>query len=141
MLEADPPLWPDPVHRSWSTDPRLLAHLRFVVRTWSLGLGFSPDTTDDIVLAASEAASNAIDHAYPQTSNADTVELRLWVRDLHAYIEVLDHGRWRAPHPGPTGRGLGIRLIRQLIDTVTIRRGPTGTTVLLRHPLPRPSLT
>ncbi len=137
MLEADSAFWRDPVHLSWPADPHLLANLRSVVRNWLLGLGFSPDTTGDIVLAASEAASNTIDHAYPTTSSANTVELRLWVGDSAAHIEVLDRGRWRAPQPGPTRRGLGLRIMEQLIDTVSIHRGPAGTTVLLRHPLPR----
>lgn len=124
------------VHHSWAAEPRLLAHLRSVVQTWLVGLGFSADTTADIVLAASEAATNTIDHAYATACSANTVELRLWVGDSAAHVEVVDHGQWRTPDPTPNGRGFGLRLMQQLIDTVTIRHGPAGTTVLLRQPLP-----
>jgi hypothetical protein len=96
MLEADPAFWRDPVHMTWPAEPHLLSHLRFVVRARSLGLGFSSDTTEDIVLAANEA-----------------------------------------PKRGPALRGFGLRIMRQLIDTAAIHPGPAGTTVLLRHPLPR----
>jgi anti-sigma regulatory factor (Ser/Thr protein kinase) len=137
MLEADPAFGRDPVHMTWPAEPHLLSHLRSVVRAWSLGLGFSPDTTEDIVLAANEAASNTIDHAYPDADDANTVELRLWVADFAAHVEVLDHGRWQAPKHGPALRGFGLRIMRQLIDTATIHPGPAGTTVLLLHPLPR----
>jgi serine/threonine-protein kinase RsbW len=137
MLEAQPLARRAPVRVTWQAEPHLLAHLRSVVRTWLLGVGLAPDTTEDIVLAANEAASNTIDHAYPETGSDNTVELHLWVEDFAAHVEVLDHGRWRAPQRGPTDRGFGLRIMRQLIDTVTIHHGPAGTTVLLRHPLPR----
>jgi anti-sigma regulatory factor (Ser/Thr protein kinase) len=137
MVEAEPVLRRDPVHVTWQAEPHQLAHVRSVVRTWLLGLGFTPGTTEDIVLAANEAASNTIDHAYPETGSDNTVELRLWVEDSAAHVEVLDHGRWRAPQPRSTNRGFGLRIMRQLIDTVTVHHGSTGTTVLLRHPMPR----
>jgi serine/threonine-protein kinase RsbW len=137
MVDTDSLSVRDPVHLSWPVDPRVLTHLRDVVQTWLVGLGFSSDTTGDVVLAASEAASNTIDHAYPTIDSANTLELRLWVEDSAAHVEVVDHGRWRTPQPTPSGRGLGLPMMRQLVDTVVIDHGPSGTTVLLRHPLPR----
>jgi hypothetical protein len=56
------------VRRSWPAHPRWLAQLRAEVRTWLAALGFLRDTAEDIVLAANEAAANAIDHAYPTES-------------------------------------------------------------------------
>jgi serine/threonine-protein kinase RsbW len=131
VLDAARSVW-----RTWSTDPAMLAELRTAVRTWLAPLGFSDETAEDIVLAVNEAASNCIDHAYPTGHIDNAVKLNLWISDLTAHLEIVDHGRWRPARAGVSDRGFGIPIMRRLIDNVFIHHGPTGTAVLLRHPLP-----
>ncbi len=124
------------IQLTWPAHPGRLAELRGAVRTWLGPLGFSDETAEDIVLAVNEAASNTIDHAYPTGNTGNTVKLNLWISDFTAHLEIVDHGRWRPARVGVTDRGLGIPIMRRLIDNVFIHHGPSGTAVLLRQPLP-----
>ena len=99
-------------------------------------LGFSSETTDDIVLAVNEAATNAIDHAYAAPGAENTFDVIPWLEDGALHIEIADHGQWRLREVAPSGRGFGIMIMKELIDSVVIDHGPSGTSVLLRHPLP-----
>ena len=50
-------------------------------------------------------------------------------------ITVRDFGSWRSPRAGSQGRGLG--LIEDLMDSVEIERGPTGTQLQMSRRLKR----
>jgi hypothetical protein len=64
-----------------------------------------------------------------------------WTESGAIWVEIRDHGRWQEPPPGPRppGQGLGIVLMRRLIDCVLIHHDHRGTNVLLRHPVDRPA--
>ena len=131
------------VHEAWVADAGQLALIRGAVRRWLAPLGLAEDATSDLVLAVDEATSNAIEHAYRPSTTNDVVELTLWTDDNAICIEIIDHGHWRPPaSPKLTdGRGRGIALMHQLIDTVIISFDRRGTKVFLRHRLPsRPGL-
>jgi anti-sigma regulatory factor (Ser/Thr protein kinase) len=113
-----------------------LSSIRAEVRRWLAPLGLPEDTEQDIVLAANEAASTAAEHAYQPATAEDTVELTFWVEARAVCIEIVDHGRWRAPVPGPGFRGRGLMMMSNLINTVLIHYDGRGTRVLLRHPAP-----
>lgn len=95
---------------------------------------------DDIKLAVSEACTNAIEaHAAAGTDLPVTV--RVVEGEERIEILVVDHGRGFDPddlliHPPPTDpdrlnfeRGLGIPLIRTLVDDVVFDSSPAGTSV------------
>ncbi len=124
------------VRLSWPRVPHSLARLRAELRAWLSPLGFPVDVADDIVLAANEAAANVIDHAYPATSTVGTVDMDLWVENSVVHVQIVDRGRWQVADLAPSDRGLGLQLMRVLLDDVVIETGPAGTTVLLRHALP-----
>ena len=124
------------VHRSWPAHPRQLAPLRAKVRPWLTPFTLTGDAEDDLVLAVSEAASNSIEHAYTSPTPDDTVELTFWTDPRAICIEIVDHGRWRAPPDQPTGRGRGIEIMQRLVAFVLIHHDHRGTRVLFRHPLP-----
>lgn len=123
---------------AWPAQPQYLRPMRAVVRRWLARLGVSEDTQQDLVLAVSEAAANAVEHAYPSEPRARAmVELSLWAERHVLCLEIVDHGTWRPPVANPPAeRGRGIELMRKLADTVAIRQSTTGTTVLLQHLLP-----
>ncbi len=117
------------VHETWVADANQLSLIRGAVRRWLAPLGLTEDAIYDVVLAVDEAASNAIEHAYRPPATNDVVELTLWTDGIAICIEVVDHGQWRPPaSPELTeGRGGGIAMMRQLIDTVIISLDRRGT--------------
>jgi anti-sigma regulatory factor (Ser/Thr protein kinase) len=88
----------------------------------------SDDERYDLLLAACEAASNAIEH--PLNPAEPFVEVTAEIGDARVTIEVCDHGQWRDASPG-TLRGRGMRMMWLLADT-TVAAGRHGTTVTIR---------
>jgi serine/threonine-protein kinase RsbW len=115
------------------TGPYLRAQLRGVrvrVAEWASAAGMCPDGVDDLALATYEALANVADHAYPDGSGDVWVDGdRSGAGDLT--VVVRDRGRWRTPPADPGLRGRGMMLIAALADRVTVRRGPTGTSVVM----------
>ncbi len=91
------------------------------------------DRIEDVVLAAGEAAGNAIEHAYGQASG--TFRLIAYERDSRLIVEIRDGGRWRLEGDPARGRGLGI--MRALVDRVAIESTRAGTSVRLELALAR----
>ena len=83
------------------------------------------------MLAVSEAASNAIEHAYGPAVGWFELEAAIEGRDLT--VAVRDGGRWRRKPPGAGGRGLG--LMARLMDEFQTRRSEQGTEVWMRRAL------
>lgn len=108
------------------------------VREWLTAWSWPADQLEDILLAISEAVTNAIDHAYVDQPPG-TVEVRGGVEAApqgqhRVRMIVRDHGRWRPPSHDENRRR-GILLMRACMDTVTIA-GPNedqvGTWIVLR---------
>jgi anti-sigma regulatory factor (Ser/Thr protein kinase) len=103
--------------------------LRRDVHDLAVRAGFG-DRAGDLTLAVAELLANALEHGRPP------VVVEGWF-DGRLVIEVTDSGAgmdrdaiWRTHPPGPSGdRGRGLWIVRQLVDVVTVRSGPEGTTV------------
>src|SRR5215212_1589465 len=91
--------------------------------------GVAADDLNDLLLAACEAATNAIEHA--QEPSQPFFDVLVEGHDGDVTIVVHDHGRWRDGPVGPY-RGRGLQMMRALADT-TITSRPQGTTVTMRH--------
>jgi serine phosphatase RsbU (regulator of sigma subunit)/anti-sigma regulatory factor (Ser/Thr protein kinase) len=107
--------------------PAVLAGLRSVIGRWLINAGGRADEVFGVALAASEAAANAIEHAYGAHDGTFTV--RCETDGAQARVVVRDSGRWRETHPH--GRGRGLELMRSLVDEVDVQRGDDGTTLTL----------
>lgn len=92
------------------------------------------DEVGDILLAASEAFTNAVVHA--RRPRSIVVHVDACLEDGVVEIAVRDHGHWRETDGGA---GLGLQLMHALMDSVDLRTTPEGTMVRLRRVL-RPSL-
>jgi anti-sigma regulatory factor (Ser/Thr protein kinase) len=98
--------------------------VRRFIRDRAAETGFSPDSTDDIVLAASEACANAALH-----SGSPMVHVTWETDPERIVVEVADDGvfRRRAPFLEAGGtQGHGIALMIALLDEVNIREGNEG---------------
>ena len=129
------------VHLTLPAEPAQLAPLRHAMAEYLGALPLSPDRRDEVILAVGEAAANVVEHAYHDAPEPGVVDVTFWTESDALCVEVRDHGRWREPAPGdlPHGYGLGIVLMRRLIDCVLIHHDHRGTNVLLRHPVLRPA--
>ena len=117
--------------RSFRAHPSALFEIRQFIRERAAAMGLSGRTTDDIVLAVSEASANSVLH-----TNSGEIEVT-WTQAGEC-IEILirDHGvfRRRVPMPELDGHGRGIPLMMAIMDEVAIQEGTPrrpGTTVRL----------
>ena len=126
------------------TDPRLLASLRELVRSWIAPFGLGEETEHGVVLAIDEACSNAMRHAYQGQWDRHAT---LLLRSTEDYLEfeLSDEGtpcqpervaRRELERPDPetvTPGGLGVQLIYQVFDEVQFHPGsPCGNRVIMR---------
>jgi anti-sigma regulatory factor (Ser/Thr protein kinase) len=129
------------VHLTMPADANHLCRLRHAMNDYLTTFPLPPDRRDEIVLAVGEAAANAVEHAYRHEAEPGVIDVTLWTESDALCVQVRDHGRWREPPsaPRPVGQGLGVVLMRRLIDCVLIQHDHRGTNVLLRHPLHSPA--
>ena len=129
LLAVGPKLLAEVFRRSFPADAKELAAMRSELRAWLDRSGLPSDTKEDVVLACTEAAANAIEHAYIGRDG----DIRVIGESENGWlkIEVSDDGRWRDPRPDDS-RGRGLELVRSLIGDIDVERGERGTTVRMR---------
>jgi PAS domain S-box-containing protein len=111
--------------------PAELAPLRRQLVDWLASIGVGDDTSREVVLATSEAAANAVEHAYAMDGKGVTV-VRAAAEGDEVHVVVRDHGTWQEPElPGDRGRGRF--LMRTVMDDVRIEHDATGTIVRMRR--------
>ncbi len=104
--------------------------------------GFSEKDIYFIQLAADEAASNVIEHAYEGVANGK-IEMTCDFKDGQLIITLADHGRAfdpsRVKEPDLSASlsdrqigGLGIYLMRSLMEDVQYRSAKTGNLLIMR---------
>lgn len=131
------------------TDPRLLASVRELVRSWIAPFGLGDDTEHGVILAIDEACSNAMRHAYEGRWDCHAT-LTLTPTEEYLEFELSDEGtpcrpekvvRRELERPDPekvTPGGLGVQLIYQVFDEVTFEPGsPIGNRVIMRLKRPK----
>ena len=101
--------------------------LRQALRRLAIELGMSEEAIFPLLVAAGEAISNAIEHAYGVGEGS--VHVQAARRNGKLVVEVSDSGSWRLPRND--GRGRGLPLMRAIVDEVDVRAGESGTTVRL----------
>ncbi len=107
-------------------EPHSVPTARHRLQGWLRALGAMPDDVVDITLAANEACTNAVEHAYGPQPGATFRLLAERSQDA-IIVRVSDSGRWRAPRG--TDRGRGLRVIACIMDELDVRRTASGTIV------------
>jgi anti-sigma regulatory factor (Ser/Thr protein kinase) len=87
---------------------------------------------DAIGVVVSEAVTNAVVHAYRDCNRPGTVHVCAALHDEGVEIAVSDDGLGLRPRPDSPGVGLGMPLIADLADNVTIESRGRGTRVAAR---------
>jgi len=122
---------PADLHLELPADPSVIADIRHAVRSWLAGRA-EDEMVADLVLACSEAASNAVEHAY-RGREPGTVEVDGAIHGAELTLVIRDHGRWASPVPSDRGRGRTV--MEALVDELVIDRGEDGTEVRFRRTL------
>jgi serine/threonine-protein kinase RsbW len=111
-----------------SGDRDSLPLVRSELRRWLERTPASDEETEAIVLASWEACVNALEH--PIAPLNATISLDVAAIGRTICVAVRDSGLWLQRRPRP-GRGLGLRLIDDLMDRVEITRNGAGTVILM----------
>ena len=133
-------LIPAPLAERLPADPRRLPAVRRRLGAWSAQAALSDDTTADLQLMLSEAATNSVEHAYRDGPPGEFVYSVRRRDDGAIRVEVQDFGRWRPPPADPGYRGRGLAVIHNLADEVTLEVGESGTRVTFTVPDDPPPL-
>lgn len=121
---------PHPLDVEVPADPHLLPDVRDRLTGWLASAGASTELTDRIVLAANEAVTNAVAHAY-KGGPAGVVRVTAERDGETITIKVADDGSWRPARPDGRG-GRGVLIMQECVDRVFIDKGSHGTTVRLK---------
>ena len=114
---------------AWRVDhpaeARHVAEARHAVAAHVTELGAGEMTVGDIALAVSEAATNAVVHAFVGIETG-TLSIAVEPLDGALRVSVIDDGNGMTPRPDSPGLGLGLPTIGQLTESFDVREGPGG---------------
>ncbi len=113
------------------SDAASIPALRRGLRAYLARAGVGEDQAYDLLLAACEAATNAVEHAQHPTEPVVEVAARITGGTIR--ISVRDHGQWRERVPS-MDRGRGSTLMTA-VGEITATPSPEGTTVVIEAPL------
>ncbi|WP_028264429.1 anti-sigma factor antagonist [Atopobium fossor] len=124
------------VHPVWQSSMIVYPNKLSEARKWAASMlervSLSGDDIFDMTLAAGEALGNAIDHSH---CNDDCIYLTLATYPDRVVVEVSDCGCGYAladsedavSETGSEERGRGIKLMRMLVDSVSIQKKQSGS--------------
>ena len=122
---------------SFEASPKVLGGMRRTLGRWLINQGVPAGDCFDITVAVSEAAANAIEHAYGPRDARFAMHC-CWSPE-EVCVRVSDAGRWRAQAPRRYGRGRGLMIMNEMMDEANVEQGDDGTTVTLVKRLRRPA--
>jgi serine/threonine-protein kinase RsbW len=106
------------------------------LRRWVAGVcgdaGASRQRCADVALAASEALTNVVMHAYVDQPGPGPMRIRADAVDHRMLVEIEDDGIGLRPRVDSPGGGLGLALIASLAADLEFSRGSSGAGTLVR---------
>ncbi len=127
------------LNETYDAIPANVGRARCAVARVAAAAGAAPEDIEAVRLVVSEAMTNAVVHAYDGGPGSIRVSARPAGDEL--LIAIADDGcgvHTRARRPG---LGIGLSLIVELSDGVTIDAGACGTQLRIRFALRRPART
>ena len=99
---------------------------------WLEEAGATEKEIFDVVLAATEAFANAVQH--PQAPTSDDVDVEGAITDHTVTISVRDYGTWETEQARKDNGGRGLGMMEELMDGVRVECFADGTKVTMgRH--------
>jgi anti-sigma regulatory factor (Ser/Thr protein kinase) len=124
MLMADPEL-----QATFPGTPPGVGQLRRAVADIARRAGMTETDVDAVRLAASEAASNAVIHAYRERDG--DLRLRATIEHGELLLVIGDEGHGVSPRTDSPGLGLGLPIMARISERFEIVSGPGGTEIHL----------
>ncbi len=132
----------DRIAVSLPADVKYISVARLVTAGAAARADLSIEATEDLKVAVSEACTNVMEHAFGDDveRGAQNIKLAFYVSDKELTVEVEDEGCGFDPKhlppvaekPFTEGTGLGLYLIRELMDEVKIESAPgSGTKIVM----------
>lgn len=121
---------PLPLEVTIPADALHLAPARAALREWLTAAGIDHDQAQDVLVAAGEAVTNAIEHGYRHIDGG-TITLHACSEVDLLHLTITDTGSWKPKESGYTHRGRGIQIMQALMEDVSIVPDSTGTIVRL----------
>jgi len=118
---AAPARW----HREFPAEPVIVAQARRGVSEFARTLGADEEVLGGITLAVSEAATNAVLHAFVDLPPG-RVSVTAEAGDGSIRVRVIDDGRGMTPRSDSPGLGLGLSMMASMASSCDIREGPSG---------------
>jgi serine/threonine-protein kinase RsbW len=111
------------VRLSLPARPENLAVVRHVLGAFAEALRLPPELVEDMRLAATEACTNVVRHAY-RDGEAGPIDVVIRPTGDRLELVVSDRGQGLGPSADTTGPGLGLPLIAALADSVELQQLP-----------------
>ena len=117
--------------------PATVPMLRCALVAFAAGHGAQPETQGSVALAASEAITNAVVHAFAGMATG-TVTVDAVVRGDRLHVTITDDGCGMRRRTDSPGLGLGLSVIAGVTESASIGPGADGrgTEITLGFPLP-----
>ncbi|MEY8013917.1 SpoIIE family protein phosphatase [Mycobacterium servetii] len=115
-----------------------LAGMRRRLGEWLEGAGVPESLGADIVLVASEACTNCVEHAYRGRGDG-TMLVEADAVDREIRLRVIDSGSWKTPAANPGNSGRGLPLMRAISDSMEVNSTADGTVVAAGFRPPAPA--
>ena len=123
--------------------PEGVTSARAAITTLCHALDLEDDVVDRVKIAVNEACINCVQHAYAVDAHRGTtymLEARIDVDALVVVVHDYGIGMLADTPSASAGLGMGLRLMEQLADRVSITSNPgRGTRVIMRFALPSPA--
>lgn len=110
----------------YEATPQSVAVVRNQMATLARDCGLDDEGVGDVKLAVSEAATNALVHAY-RDEGRQTIRVRAIIADGELLIAVRDEGGGMRPRSDSPGLGLGLPVIANLAHRMEIVDENPGT--------------
>jgi serine/threonine-protein kinase RsbW/stage II sporulation protein AB (anti-sigma F factor) len=118
-----------------STPPGVGA-LRREVAAFAQRAGMDDDGVGSVRLAVSEAATNAVVHAYRERDDPGELQVRSYVDAGELVVVVCDTGIGITPRPDSPGLGLGMPLMASVTNSFRVVSADRGTEIHMAFALP-----
>jgi serine/threonine-protein kinase RsbW/stage II sporulation protein AB (anti-sigma F factor) len=122
---------------TFPSSPPGVGAMRREVAAFAQRAGMDDDGVGSVKLAVSEAATNAVVHAYREHEQAGELQVRAFVDASELVVIVCDTGIGLAPRPDSPGLGLGMPLMASVTTRFQVVSAGAGTEIHMAFALPR----
>ncbi len=125
-----------PFEATFPSSPSGVGAMRREVAAFARRAGMDEEGLGSVRLAVSEAATNAVVHAYREETGDGELWVRAFVDAGELVVVVGDEGIGLAPRPDSPGLGLGMPLMASVTSRFQVVSDGAGTEIHMAFALP-----